>query len=673
MDFRRLACMGVFFLLFHGVSSNHVFGIVIQHEVSVVLKLVPVHVTDRNGKPMAGLKRDEFSLFVDGTKIEITDFEEHRSAEIQGLAPMALARNAARDGNSNLLNRKIILFFDFAFNSTRGIRLSRETALKFLEEKAAPEDEIAVISYSTTKGLRVHEFFSKDRVRARAVVESFGFNDILGRAEDVEQHYLEFTRSQEEGGTKVPGMEALEVNPGNAMSRNVSQSQVRLYLNRLEELTLALRYIPGNKYWLFFSSGPPSSLVFVKTGFQSLSPRAREEYEDLLKELSASNCIIFPFDAHEFGGSEASVSGAYTLERMAKQTGGRFYGNIGSPKNLDDIQSLTEAYYVLGFPIHESLGTGFHDIKVAVNRSGCRISAPAGFFDTKPFKKMSPFERALHLVDVALSETPLYQIPLTMPMRAYYAPFPVVSSVLLVADLPVAALRNGNFKKVEIVDILMDSRGKIALLQGDQVDIGAFYDSPVVYWSVRSVPPDTYDCRTVIRDLDTGRAVVGSAKISIGEDGKPIQFFPPIFLMPSDPSQLGPRACSFLAASGRRVEAGSMGPLESLIPSTSSFRPFLGIPPETVNKLLVVFPYRAGKETVPEFRAVFWGVDAEAMASEPQTLILKQKHAESGGFIAFEVPMDVLRGGKQIGLRFEDAISGFSHISRIGLTSSTRR
>jgi VWFA-related protein len=645
----------------------------LQHEVSVVLKLIPVRVTDRKGEPIAGLKKEDFALFVDGEKTTITDFEEHLLPPSLKIAKQPPSPPAAKSAAKNLLNRKFVFFFDFAFNSARGIPLSKDAALKFLKEKVEPDDQIALISYSATRGLRVHEFFSNDHEKIKEAIESFGFSDIVGRAEDIEQQYLEFLRSEDENGTRIAGMESLEVKPSDLFSRRVAQGQILDYLDRLNELALALRYIPGDKYWLYFSSGPPSSLVFVDPRSIFLSTQARSEYENLIKELSASNCVLFPFDAHDFGGPEAQASGAYTLERMAKQTGGRFYGNIGSPKNLDDIQNRTEAYYVLGFPIHEASQSGFHDVKVSVNKPGCRVNAPAGFFDSKPFKKMSPFERALHLVDVALSEAPLSQIPLTMPMRGYYWPFPKGSNVLLAAELPMTAIQAANFKEVEIVDIITDSNKRVVLLQGGQADIGSFNDSPAIYWSIRSLPHGTYDYRTVVRDLETGRAVIGSGKIAIVDDGKPIQFFPPVFMRPSDPSMLGPRACSFLAASGKRVETRSAGPFESFLPKTSGFRPLFGVPPETVDKLFVIFPYKTREPLNAEFRAVYWNVNADATLSEPRALRVELRNGDSGGFVCFEIPVADLRGGKQIRLRFEDAVSGFSFSSRIGLTASPHR
>jgi hypothetical protein len=50
---------------------------VLQHEVSVTLKLIQVTVTDKAGKPVPDLRREEFLLFDNGKQQNLTEFERH--------------------------------------------------------------------------------------------------------------------------------------------------------------------------------------------------------------------------------------------------------------------------------------------------------------------------------------------------------------------------------------------------------------------------------------------------------------------------------------------------------------------------------------------------------------------------------------------------------------------
>ena len=49
----------------------------LQYEVTVVLKLIQVYVTDKEGNPVTDLDKSEFTIFDNGEFKEITEFERH--------------------------------------------------------------------------------------------------------------------------------------------------------------------------------------------------------------------------------------------------------------------------------------------------------------------------------------------------------------------------------------------------------------------------------------------------------------------------------------------------------------------------------------------------------------------------------------------------------------------
>ncbi|MEE9390538.1 MAG: hypothetical protein V3U91_04780, partial [Candidatus Aminicenantaceae bacterium] len=66
---------------YHGLSSESIqperSQKAFQYEVTVVLKLVQVFVTDNEGNPVTDLTKDDFILY-DNSKLQtITDFEKH--------------------------------------------------------------------------------------------------------------------------------------------------------------------------------------------------------------------------------------------------------------------------------------------------------------------------------------------------------------------------------------------------------------------------------------------------------------------------------------------------------------------------------------------------------------------------------------------------------------------
>ncbi len=49
-----------------------------QHEVTVTLKLIQVYVPDKGGKSAMDLELEDFELFDNGKKKELTEFEKYR-------------------------------------------------------------------------------------------------------------------------------------------------------------------------------------------------------------------------------------------------------------------------------------------------------------------------------------------------------------------------------------------------------------------------------------------------------------------------------------------------------------------------------------------------------------------------------------------------------------------
>ena len=49
----------------------------LQYEVSVTLKLIQVYVTDKNGKSIQDLTKDDFALYDNGKPVTITEFEKN--------------------------------------------------------------------------------------------------------------------------------------------------------------------------------------------------------------------------------------------------------------------------------------------------------------------------------------------------------------------------------------------------------------------------------------------------------------------------------------------------------------------------------------------------------------------------------------------------------------------
>jgi VWFA-related protein len=475
-----------------------------QHEVTVTLKLVQVYVTDKKGDPVMDLEKEDFLIFDNGKEQTITEFERHilrlPSAETE-VRPEVIQESPLPDARKSKV-RKFFLLFDFAYNNARGILKAKKAALHFIDTQLHPLDEVGVISYSATKSLKLHKNLTTNHMEIRKIVESFGLREIHGRAGNF-------------------GKE------GVLHAANFSRKMI--------ELAKALRYIPGHKHIILFSSGIPYSMIYRRF-ISSEESASRLKYQNMCKELAASNSTIFTLDTEELKKMNIDIwqRGAFTLQTIASSTGGKYFGNINSyEKHLEKIQNLTAGCYVLGYYISEDWDGEYHEIEVKAIRPGCEVHAQNGYFNPKPFSRYSELEKKLHLADLALNEEPLFQIPVRFSLISLPCWIKGKLKVAFFSKVPMERIEGISGKDVEINSIIFDQDDSIIEIESDKKDFTELPDGNVYYSSLVSVDPGKYKCRLVIRNLKTGRGAVASSAVEVTE--RPdygLHLDPPLLLKP---------------------------------------------------------------------------------------------------------------------------------------------
>jgi len=495
----------------------------LRHEVKVTLKLVQVYVTDKKGNPVLDLTKDDFLVLDEGQKQPITEFERHvlsLPSQEEEAPPEVMETPAppARD----LMPRKFFLLFDFAYNNGIGIEKSRKAALHFIKTQLQPQDEVGVLSYSSMKSLTLHEHLTTDHKTVRQAVKRIGIERIAGRAESFEEEYWQAKANVNPGDASRPGsvFDAKDLDPRNV--RTESKMQARNFAQKMMDLAKALRYIPGQKCILFLSSGVPHSLVggiqspYGKIGVQDLGDNwLHQMFEDMLKELSSANCTIYALDTQEQAasfGSDMRMQGAFSLQRMTSATGGKYFGNINFyERHIEKIQDLTGCYYVLGYYVDDKWDGNYHKIKVEVSRPGLNVHAQKGYFNPKPFAEYNDLEKMLHLVDLALSEEPIFQTPVRFPLEVVPCKPDGKGNLCLAAEVPLEKIREVLAGNAEFVGVIFDDKQNIAALKRNEWDGSALTGKSFSFGAAFSLPPGKYLCRLVIRNLETGWGAVASA------------------------------------------------------------------------------------------------------------------------------------------------------------------
>jgi VWFA-related protein len=518
----------------------------IRHEVAVTLKLVQVFVVDKKGNPVLDLTKGDFRVLDNGHEQVITEFEKHTlelpagSAEkqtvIQEETPILPPRN--------LMPRKFFLFFDFAYNTPKGLRKAKEAALHFIDSQLLPTDEVGVLSYSGMENLDLWEYLTNDHQKVREVVDSFGLKRLSGRVENLQEKYYEAVTGQNpvdigawgqatlrgpekrlpDMGAKPDLDRSLELKSWKFAERGTLHAV--MFADRIKELAMALRYIPGQKNIVLFSSGVPDSLIY---GIQAPYGDGRfgdfgnsllkQRYDDMLQELTAANCLIYALDTEDAGASlkkEMRTMGVFTLQKMTSATGGKYFANISRyEEHIDKIQNLTGCYYVVGYPVDEKWDGAFHTVKVEVGRPGCEVHAQKGYYNPKPFPEYNELERMLHLVDLALNEEPVYQTPVRFQVERMPCAPDKMSNLCLSADLPfekIGEIMQGRF---EIVSIIFDEDGNTVELIREEGSSPEFLRDRDGYEADFDLRPGRYECRVIVRSLETGKGAVGGVSVTV--------------------------------------------------------------------------------------------------------------------------------------------------------------
>jgi len=488
----------------------------LRHEVSVALKLIQVYVTDKDGKSARDLEKTDFVLSDNDQPRIITEFEKH-FLFVPETALKETKPAPARD-TSSLMNRKFIFLIDFDSNDLEGIAKATKAALHFMDNQVQSGDEIALLSVTFPSGLTLHEYLTSDHQKIRAA---------LGRVLGVPGTGGGWD-SFASMGHSLMGMEALDERSTVGLSHQ-SRTQSLQFTSGLTNLAKAFRYIPGQKNIILFSRG---------FGVLPLNPKnparpGEKEFLEMGQELASANSPVFAVDTT--AGMARAVSGTQPeprLEFLSRLTGGKYYKSVDNYAQIaEDIRDSTSNYYVLGYAVASSWDGRFHEIKVDVKRQGYKVYAQRGYFNPLPFAQLSPIEKHLHLLNLALGEKSYAEQRLNFPTTALPFSDDKDLNTILLSEIPARRIRDEIGSKTEFISLIFDENKSIVDSRRVEIDWAAQRGETVCQYSAAALAPGRYDVRVVIRDLETGKGAVGSCAVEIPEKAaSSLKLYPPLLL-----------------------------------------------------------------------------------------------------------------------------------------------
>lgn len=489
---------------------------ILEHKVSVALKLVQVFVTDQRGKPVGDLAKEDFVLFDNGRLMSITEFEKH-SISVQHSDPNAFDEESeilTEPMEPIQLNRKFFILIDANRNDGLGLTKAKKTALHFLNTQILPTDELGLLSYSTNSGLMLHEYLTNDRQRIIELI------DKLKLFPGMSPHSLQMTAE----------------NNTDFMSRDEPISDLDMknaldFTSSLSDFAASLRYIPGYKNILLFSSGIARSIL------EGEDPRFRFEFEKMVKEITSSNSSIYTIDTQGQRDliENREEKGDIMLRRMADVSGGRHFVDVDRRETIaEEIQSATGNFYVLGYYVDERWDGSFHEIKVEVKRDGCHIQAQKGYYNPKPFSKFTKLEKELHLKDIAFKDSPYYQLPTEASMICLAQEEDSRTCLLGVTVMPQRAVQEVLEEEAEVFSYVLDDKGDIILEGRKEIDLTKSLNKKICFYGLAELIPGNYETRMIVRNKKTGRAVRAISQVTLpSKDDFEFEIFPPIILIPN--------------------------------------------------------------------------------------------------------------------------------------------
>jgi VWFA-related protein len=546
----------------------------VREEARVVVVEVPVNVVTRDGKPVEGLKAEDFEVFDDGKPQTITGFEV--LDQRKPLPPPAPGEPPINPAAS----RHFLIVFDLSFASAQGVVRARHSARDFVVSRMKELDTAAVATYSVETGFRLVVGFTSDRSQLATAIDTLGLPNLVQRSVDplallvTQPNQVMDNPFATTGGDPGSGLDAAMGEAIENLQTMYERSQRAIYRDRVSrmldsfaKLAVSLDAVPGRKHILYLSEGFDSRELSGATSANAGAKEAewairgqtwkidndsrygntdlRSQMTRALALFNRSDCIIHSVD---IGGlragvamtsGEAPVDGQDSLFYMADQTGGQFLKNANEMGSLmDQLLDRTGLIYLLAFqPVRVPENGKFHTLKVRVKNKSYQVSARSGYYEPKSQKTLTPIEKTL-----AQSAAITAALPKTdIPAWVLAAPLPLaggLSRVPVIVEVPGDRLLVSHDAKQMNVDIFVyaiDKQGQTRdyLVQPVGLDLSKTEQilarGGIKYYGALNLPPGDYTLRTLVRNNETGRFGVTITPLKVPVSAEAVTL-PPLFL-----------------------------------------------------------------------------------------------------------------------------------------------
>jgi VWFA-related protein len=386
--------------------------------VSTRLVQVNVVVETKDGEPVEGLTKDDFSLYDEGKPQTISFFSvqsnQAPSREIHPLPPGTFSNRLEQQ--ADVPASVTVILLDGLNTHFEDQGFARKQIIKFLEQ-IQPKDHVAI--YTLGSDVRVlHDFTTDSQTLVEALKDYAGYESHEVKASEPGPEPVAITVITP-NAPNAAGMVPIEVGLEDYLRQTQQQSadwysmdRTLRTLDALKTIARRLSQFPGRKNLIWVSSSFPFTIGSgtantenVMRGERSFGPEI-EQAEHLLND---ANMAIYPVDARGLVGTfgvnpnlsagrslparqrwdNPTIQGLGQLtpthdvmQVIADETGGRaFYGSNDIMGSIRRALADSKLTYTLGYyPTDVKWDGRFREIKVKVRRSGVKVLSRRGYF-----------------------------------------------------------------------------------------------------------------------------------------------------------------------------------------------------------------------------------------------------------------------------------------------------
>jgi VWFA-related protein len=494
--------------------------------------LVRVIVRDANGRPVPGLRKEDFRLFDNGKPQTIDQFAVESSSSTSAMARQAPIKEPEEEATSEAGAAKAMprnyqaLYFDDVQLKFEDIARARDAADRYLASTLTAADRAGIFTSSGQGNLdftddrgKLHETLFK--LRPEPVIPTGSCLDITEYEaySIVEAHDPYATAAAVERAVRLCSVPltaaATFVESDATRVWEEWQTQSRGVLRGLEQVVRRTALLPGQH-----------SVIFISPGF--LLYHLESEVAEVTDRALRSNVVINALDprglyvlipGHNSLIEEQGISrDAEVLFDLAADTGGQFFHNSNDlDQGFRQVGTLSDVFYALAFsPRNLKFDGRFHRLKVSlVNPARFTLQARHGYFAPKASEDAAT--RAEEEVEQAIySQDELRELPVDVHTR-FFKLDQSDTRLAVLAHLDISALRfrkqqDRNANDLTFATVLFDRDGKFVMAEERHVEL-RLLDSTLARLTQRGITlktefdlkPGTYLVRQVVRDSEAGQ------------------------------------------------------------------------------------------------------------------------------------------------------------------------